>query len=254
MEEHDILFVKANYLLGAKVHHGRAVVNLYNVTSLSKIIIEREYELPPHWANAELAFAPNVSLTGDAPSPPHALFYADPDVRVLLLSAKQVNGSKEWLIINESYFRPTSRPDQQLVLWANWSRYCLMKTLPAYPVTHNAQIIGNRIVFLESEAASGGRVRQQRLRLIEFPAYPDPRNDSRGTNWIHIGQRSVLIPNETIKDISSYSALGAGVDSISATEDNIVLFLVSIRPFNHNTYHKLIFYCRNHIGMPKVST
>lgn len=222
--------MKANYLLGAKVHRGRAVINLYNVTNLSKIIIEREYELPIHWANAELSFAPNVSLTSDAPAPPRALFYTDPNVRVLLICAKQageVNGSKQWLIINESYFRPTSRPDKQLVEWADWSRYCLVKNVPAYPVIRNVQIVGNRIVYLETEASSGGRIRQQKLGLIEFPAYPDPRNASKGANWFHIGQRSVLIPNETLKDISSFSALGAGVESISATEDNIVIFLVS---------------------------
>jgi hypothetical protein len=224
MEDLDVHFVKSNYLLGAKIYRGKAVVHLYNISNLSKVIIEREYELPPHWAQANLSFAPNASLTGDAPSPARALFYADANVRILLLSA-QVNGHKQWLIINESYFRPTSRPDRQFVPWAEWNNYCLMKNLPAFPVVRNVQVIGNRVLYLESNVTPAGR--DCRLGLIEFPAYPERHSPPKGP-WFHFGSRSVLFPTESFKDISSRSQ-GVELDSIAATEDNIVLFSVSTK-------------------------
>ena len=120
MEELDTHFVNINYILGTNTHRGKALLRLYNIADLSKVIIEREYELPPHWPQATLCFAPNASLTGDAPSPARALFYADASTRVLLISAQQPgegNGPQQWLIINESYFRPTNRPDRQFVPW-----------------------------------------------------------------------------------------------------------------------------------------
>ena len=235
MEDLDVHFVKSNYLLGAKTYRGKAVVHLYNITNLSKVIIEREYELPPHWAQANLSFAPNASLAGDAPSPARALFYADANARVLLLSAQQpgdANGHKQWLIINESYFRPTSRPDRQFVPWAEWSNYCLMKNLPAFPVVRNVQVIGNRVLYLESNLTPAGR--DCKLGLIEFPAYPDRHIPPKGS-WFHFGSRSVLIPTEYSKDISSRTTQGVDIDNIAATEDNIVLFSVSDKPF-HSTH------------------
>lgn len=231
MEELGVHFVKANYLLGTKTYRGRPVVQLYNITNLSNVIIEREYELPPHWAQAELSFAPNASLTGDAPSPTRALFYADASTRVLLLSAQQPgdrSGNKQWLIINESYFRPTNRPDRQFVPWAEWNHYCLMKNLPASPLIRNVQVIGNRVLYLESNATPGGHARDCRLGLIEFPAYPDLHSGPKGS-WFHVGQRSVLIPTESSREIASSITQGVGIDDLAATEDNIVLFSVSAR-------------------------
>ncbi|KAF5338370.1 hypothetical protein D9611_012487 [Ephemerocybe angulata] len=227
-EDQGLYFVKADYLLGAKTYRGRASVHLYNVSNLGNVIIEREYELPRHWAGANMAFAPNVSLTGDTPSPARALFYADANTRITLISAQQpgdANAQRQWLLINESYFRPTSRPDRQFVPWTEWCNYSIMKNVPAFPLIRDVQIVGNRILYLESDALSGGRASENRLGLIEFPAYPDPRNASKCPSWFHIGQRSVLVPTESFKEISSRITQGVGVDSIAATEDNIVLFL-----------------------------
>ncbi|KAJ3538943.1 hypothetical protein NMY22_g4953 [Coprinellus aureogranulatus] len=226
MDELDVHFVGMNYLLGTKIYRNKALVHLYNVTNLSKVILEREYELPPHWAQAALSFAPNASLTGDAPSPTRALFYADASTRVLLLSAQQpgeMNGPQQWLIINESYFRPTNRPDRQFVPWAEWNHYCLMKNLPPSPLVRNVQVIGNRVLYLESNLTPGGHARDCRLGLIEFPAYPDAQSGSKGS-WFHVGQRSVLIPTESFKEISSRITQGVGIEDIAATEDNIVIF------------------------------
>ncbi|KAF6761681.1 hypothetical protein DFP72DRAFT_1151471 [Ephemerocybe angulata] len=218
-EDQGLYFVKADYLLGAKTYRGRASIHLYNVSNLGNVIIEREYELPRHWAGANMAFAPNVSLTGDTPSPARALFYADANTRITLISAQQpgdANAQRQWLLINESYFRPTSRPDRQFVPWTEWCNYSIMKNVPAFPLIRDVQIVGNRILYLESDALSGGRASENRLGLIEFPAYPDPRNAF---------ERSVLVPTESFKEISSRITQGVGVDSIAATEDNIVLFL-----------------------------
>ncbi|KAH6915946.1 hypothetical protein BKA70DRAFT_474462 [Coprinopsis sp. MPI-PUGE-AT-0042] len=228
MEEHDVHFLNANYLLGAKVYHGKPVIHLYNIVDLGHVFIEREYELPKHWSNAELNFVPNIGLRCDAEPPARALFFSDPLVRVLVLTAKQAtdpNGPAQWLVINESYFRPTSRPDRRLVPWAQSANYCLVRNVPAFPVIRNPQVIGNRILYLESDAAGhGGRDAASRICSIEFPAYPEHRAPSRGS-WMHIGPQSVLIPFEHAKEISSNVTRGLGIESMAVTEDNIVLFL-----------------------------
>lgn len=225
MEEQDIHFVKANYLLGVNVLRGKAIMHLYNITDLSQVILEREYELPKHWAGAEMKFAPNMSLTGDCPSPTRALFYANADSRVLLLCAQQPGGAggKQWLIMNENYFRPTTR-GRQFVEWAEWSNYCLVKSLAPFTETRSVQVISNRVLYLESTSNPGKC--EQRLGLIEFPVYPDHHNPSKGS-WSHVGPRSVLIPVESFKEIPSRITKGVNVESIAATEDNIVLFMVS---------------------------
>jgi hypothetical protein len=233
MEEHDVHFLNANYLLGAKVYHGKPVVHLYNIVDLGHVFIEREYELPKHWSNAELNFVPNLGLRCDAEPPARALFFSDPLVRVLVLTAKQAtdpNGPAQWLVINESYFRPTSRPERRLVPWTQSANYCLVRNVPAFPLIRNPQIVGNRILYLESDAAGhGGRDGASRICSIEFPAYPEHRAASRGS-WMHIGPQSVLIPFEHAKEISSNVTRGLGIESMAVTEDNIVLFLVSDLP------------------------
>ncbi|TFK29685.1 hypothetical protein FA15DRAFT_699944 [Coprinopsis marcescibilis] len=229
MEEHDVHFLNSNYLLGTKVYRGKPVIHLYNVTDPTRVFIEREYELPNHWSNAELKFMPNLASTFDTTPASRALFFADPLNRVLVLTAKQANDDQipaQWLVINESYFRPTTRPDRRLVSWNQWANFCLVKNIPAFPVVRDPQVIGNRIVYLESDSsAHGGRAGTNRLSLIEFPPFPDPHRAAPRGVWTHIGQQSALIPNEYSKDISSNVTRGAGIESMDATEDNIVLFL-----------------------------
>ena len=225
MEDQDVHFVKADYLLGTKISHNKPIVRLYNVADLSRVIIEREYELPMPWSSAQLSFAPNVALTGDAPPPARALFYADPNTRILALSAT-TGGTQQWLIARESFFRPTSRPDKQIVPWTEWCNWCLIKNAPA--LVRDVQVVGNRIIYLEAQAEAIGRVSQQRIGMIEFPPYPDPRNAPKSP-WFHVGPGAgmSMIPTESFKEVSSRVTQGEGISSIAATEDNIVLFLVS---------------------------
>ena len=85
--------------------------------------------------------------------------------------------------------------------------------------------------FARAEHAAAqavGRVSQQRIGMIEFPPYPDPRNAPKSP-WFHVGPGAgmSMIPTESFKEVSSRVTQGEGISSIAATEDNIVLFLVS---------------------------
>ncbi|EAU90486.1 hypothetical protein CC1G_00870 [Coprinopsis cinerea okayama7 len=228
MEEHDVHFLSVKYLLGAKVYQGTPVIHLYNIMDLPRVFIEREYELPSHWANAELNFLPNSTLTIDGVPNPRALFFSDPLVRVLVLTAKQISdpqGPAQWLMINESYFRPTSRPDRRHVPWVHSANFSLIRNVPALPVVRSPQVVGNRVIYLESDApSSAGRGYSTRICTIEFPAYPEHRPSTRG-GWAYVGPQSALVPKEFSKELSTSITRGAVVEVMSVTEDNIVFFL-----------------------------
>jgi hypothetical protein len=194
------------------------------------MVVLRQYELPSTWNNASVKFCPNRSPRLPSST---ALFYSDPANRVLVVAANpSVKGAspRNWLFIQEGYFRSApSRRDRLVVPWSHWGQCCVMKDLSrSRAAIRGPYAIGSRVVFLESEPgqrtlSSGPPVS---LSLIEFAPFPE--NPARlHPSWSMIGPRSTLFPSETVRQLPASTVEHYAVDDIGVTEDNVVLFLVS---------------------------
>lgn len=203
---------------------------LYNISKLEKVFLEREYELPPIWNNSVLQFVRNSALNTEHSIPcsaTSALFYSDPTARVLMLSAKpEGSASTYWLFISESFFR-SSPQDRRPALWPQWSQLCLIKELQTGMLVGSPQIVGSRILYLEKDGtcSSSGHART-RLKVIDFAPYADIPVASPQA-WSLVGRYSILRPGEYQRDFSSKTTNNLAVEGICATDDNIVLLLVS---------------------------
>lgn len=240
LDDQDIQFLNENHLLVVKRSQGLPVLNLYNVTQVTNVTVEREYELPEAWSDAIIGFCPNTAPVSDLTSSSNALFYPDPSTRVLLITAKPncpptAPVPQQWLLINESYFRPTSRKDRLRAPWSTWGQYCLIRDIAPSPIpVEGPYAVGTRVVYLESmpphsSSRSSGHAPApgcpSRLNVIDFAPYPDESCRSSRA-WSMIGQKSMLVPNETSREISASTVDGLSVKGIRVTEDNIVLFQV----------------------------
>ena len=207
---------------------------------ISRVALEREYELPPIWAKSVLRFAQNTVPGVELTSPSTALFCTDPSSRVLLLEAKQTGPNMHhWLFIQESFFRPTTLADRRSVPWAYWSQFCLIREHQPSLVVGRPRFAGNRLVYLEKEVAHPGRAERARLSIIDFSISEAQAPPSTPTKlWTLIGKQSTLVPNEFYREIPSSVTNGHAVESVYATEDNIALVLVCIVYF----YFLFLFY------------
>jgi hypothetical protein len=208
----------------------KTVLYLYNISDMRSVAIEREYELPPIWARSTMRFARNNSPNSDNLAPSNALFYSDPTARVLVLMAKQQGPSApgmHWMFINESFFRPTSHPDRRMVPWSYWSQFCLIRELNQDVVVGNPHVVGSRLVYLEKDGTvSNQGSHRTRLSVIDFSPYAEiPAPPTK--LWTLVGKQSPLRPSETHREFPPASTGGLAVESIRATEDNVVLVLVS---------------------------
>ena len=160
LDDQDVTFINQKYLLGVgKTQDNGAILNLYNIHQVPNIAVEREYELPEQWKDAIISFGHNLAPTGDLPDSQSALFYPDPAVRVVLLSARPRTARQgvgnlpspspqQWLFINESFFRSPLR--RARVSWATWSEHCLLRDIaPTLVPIRGPQVIGTKVVYLE---------------------------------------------------------------------------------------------------------
>lgn len=193
------------------------------------MVVERDYELPEAWARSIIGFSPNTSPLTDQPSPSEAMFYPDPYRRIVLIMVKtsSPNGGpsvRNWLIVNESFFRPTSRKDRLRVSWMEWSQACLIRN--AHPTIFGPYVNGSRVVFAENTPRHSSRAPAlSRLNLIEFAPFPDS-SCVQTRAWSMVGPRCVLVPNESSRELPSKTVDGRQIEDIRLTEDNIILFLV----------------------------
>jgi hypothetical protein len=236
-EDQDIHFLNENYLLVVKQSRGLPVLNIYNIFDIGAVTVEREYGLPEHWANAVIGFSQNMAPLTDNSASSEALFYPDPSTRILVITARtpSIDTSRspfcDWLFINESHFRPTSRKDRLGVPWDHWKEYCLIKTVSPSAQILGPCVIGSRALHVESDngrpptrgSHPGGCA--SRLTIIDFAPYPEASCHSNSV-WPFVGKRSVLVPNETTRLVPSKTVDRLRIDDIRVTEDNIVLFLV----------------------------
>jgi len=187
--------------------------------------------LPPIWNNSVLQFVRNSALNTEYSIPcsaASALFYSDPTARVLMLSAKPEGSAlTHWLFISESFFRPSPHEDRRPAPWPYWSQFCLIKELQAGMLVGSPQIVGSRILYLEKDGtySASGHART-RLKVIDFAPYADIPVASPQT-WSLVGRYSILRPGEYQRDFSSKTTNNLAVEGICATDDNIVLLLVS---------------------------
>ena len=177
-----------------------------------------------------MRFARNNSPNSDNLAPSNALFYSDPTARVLVLMAKQQGPSAtgmHWMFINESFFRPTSHPDRRMVPWSYWSQFCLIREFNQEVVVGHPHVIGSRVVYLEKDGTlSNPGSDRTRLSVIDFSPYAEiPPPPAK--LWTLLGKQSPLRPSETRREFPPTSTGGLAVESIRATEDNVVLVLVS---------------------------
>jgi hypothetical protein len=62
--------------------------------------------------------------------------------------------------------------------------------------------------------------------VIEFAPFPDAPANPPGRAWSSIGPKSLLVPNEMSRDLSSSTTDDKRLEEICVTEDNIVLLFV----------------------------
>ena len=191
---------------------------------ISRVSLERDYELPPIWTNSTLRFVQNTVPAVELSSPSTALFYTDPSSRILLLEAKQAPNLHHWLFIQESFFRPTPHADRRSVRWGYWNQFCLIREHQPSLVVGRPRLVGNRIVYLEKEPAHPSQAGRSRLSIMDFSHSDNPSPPTK--LWTLIGNQSALVPNEFHRDIPSSVIGGHAVESVHATEDNIALVLV----------------------------
>ncbi|CAK5283123.1 unnamed protein product [Mycena citricolor] len=212
------------------------VLNLCDISDIATMSVIRQFELPPMWAHLMIEFCSNDSLYRPTPG---ALFQSDPVNRLLALAAKPVqsvsgNSQSSWMFVNENYFRDAPmRRDYPLVPWTNWSQFVTVKDLSQ----HQGQLgrpflVGSRVVYLEYMRPT------TYLKIIEFAPFPDAsvRPDP---SWVVMGLKSGLIPSEAKRRLSSSTTEHYGVDDISISDDNVVLFLElqpGYRPINVLTF------------------
>ncbi|KAJ7642766.1 hypothetical protein DFH06DRAFT_1427499 [Mycena polygramma] len=211
------------------------IINLCAISDIKTMVVLRQYELPGIWNTSTISFCPNCSPRLPSPS---ALFYPDPANRVLVIAAKPSvkSGPRNWLFINENYFRAApSRRDRLVVPWSVWGQYSLVKDLSrSRALVGGPYAIGSRVLFLESEPGP-----RSSLHLIEFAPLPDNPTARLDASWSVVGPRSALFPSESTRRLSSSTVEHYAVDEIGVTEDNIVLFLElrpGFRPINVLTF------------------
>lgn len=86
---------------------------------------------------------------------------------------------------------------------------------------------GSRVLYLEKDGSRSatGHYRTK-LKVIDFAPYTDKSSPSTKA-WTLLGQYATLKPSEYQRDFSSTTTNGLAVEDIHATEDNMVLLLVS---------------------------
>lgn len=215
------------------------ILRVYNITRVSSPIVVREYEFPPTWKNAVVGFAPNGSPRSDSSLPPDTLFYSAPDARVIVITARSTPSAPgqghirhplcNWLVTKEVLFRYMPRKTGSRVAWNQWAQCCLIKDLSEFPLVRTPYVLGTRVVYLESGINYPGRQPLPvQLHSIEFPPFSDGSTRTI-SKWMWNGTNAQLAPVEGHRPIPPTSTNGLNVEDIRLTEDNIVLFLVSLK-------------------------
>ncbi|KAK2463555.1 hypothetical protein APHAL10511_004306 [Amanita phalloides] len=228
----DIAFLNESTLLLVTHSNGHPVLNLYNISSVANITVEREYELPTSWNNSQIEICNNVAPCKDLTPPTRALFYPDPSARMLCITAKRTFAPDagpahcKWLFVSESYFKPSRRSGLTHVPWAQWGNYCLIRELSQASPIKGPYAVGTRFVYLEPTPNSG----KPRLHIINFIPYTEWKCSAP---WTWRGQKVISAPVESVRDIPEKTAGGLAIEDARINEDNIVLLLDNGQAVKH---------------------
>ncbi|KAF8892234.1 hypothetical protein BD779DRAFT_1468535 [Infundibulicybe gibba] len=223
VELKDVYFLSENYLLAIKLSHGVPVLDLHDITQLENICIKREYELPPTWRKPSLVdFRPNTAPLKEVSSTSDAIFYPNPACRSLMVNARLEDKSRNWLVINESYFLNASRREPQIVPWSRWGQHCLIREIPAGSSIRGPQLNGTRALYLDADAGHKGGC-LVRMNVIDFSPHQDA-NTRISRAWTWVGKQAPFLPVEASREVPPSIGDCFKVQDIRITEDNIVLF------------------------------
>lgn len=187
----------------------------------------KEYELPETWSRSSISFNHNTALTS-----PDALFMSSPENKLISLTARSRQPGhppNTWLFLKESFFKYSASAHHtalKTVPWAKWNPYTIMKEMAGG--IKGPYVVGSRAIYLESLPG-----KTPRMNLIDFPAFPPEAsvaaNAIRSLSWA--GKHAELIPIVASRRVPEDFSKGITVEDIRMTEDNIILFLVSLQCF-----------------------
>jgi len=232
------------------------ILAVHSVTNLrdSESTLLRVYHLPESWSNAVcIQIEPNTSPKCESHVMAGTFFYPDPASRIFVVSATFHSGKvpvsyapRSVLIARESVFK-SSEPGPFDVSWNRWSRHCIIRDLSN--AAHSFRVIGSRILF--SEFVDGklhSHVPRSRLRLIDFNPHaiecirPNARS---AAPWTWMGRWTTITAVEPIRNlphIRTWTVDSYEISKFYATEDNLVLLLVSACPITTNVKLMLFFH------------
>lgn len=230
-DEQDIQQLDNHYILAVTKKGGTPMLLVYDVSSVASARLIREYELPETWKTLNIGFASNTSPPSDSSASSDALFYPAPETRVVLITATSPSRSSyqiggNWLFIKESYFKYQSRKGGLRVSWSQLAQSSVIRDLGnTAALIRGPYIVGARVVYLEMGHGRTGA----RIHSIDFAPFSSPSAEPRGP-WVWTGPSSFLVPSDTVQTIPPSTLDGLPVEDIRVTEDNIVLFFVSLSP------------------------
>jgi hypothetical protein len=205
---------------------------LLDTSRLPVVSMIREYDLPSTWESCTVAFSHDTSPSCDFAYASGALFYAAPENRIVMIVARKttdgLNSLVNWLFVRELDLTYLQK-DMSRVPWTWWSQLCLIKDKSLTPaVIQGPYVVGNRALYLESRAYTGGT--EQTLHTIDFSGSASSTLCSEG--WVWKGGKGRLVPSEYCRSIPDSVRRGLSIEDIRATEDNIILFSVRLASIN----------------------
>jgi len=143
-----------------------------------------------------------------------------------MLSARPSPNAKvaNWMIFSERLFT-SSQLRGVNVEWNDWCQFVLVRNTSGNHILGKPSVVGARILYLDQDPTGT----KTRINAINFAPHSDSAQTSQAM-WDFVGKRSLLVPTESKREISSVNERGGSkLLDLRATEDNIVLLYVRVQ-------------------------
>jgi len=143
-----------------------------------------------------------------------------------MLSARPSPNAKvaNWMIFSERLFT-SSQLRGVNVEWNDWCQFVLVRNTSGTHILGKPSVVGARILYLDQDPTGT----KTRINAINFAPHSDSAQTSQAM-WDFVGKRSLLVPTESKREISSVNERGGSkLSDFRATEDNIVLLYVRVQ-------------------------
>lgn len=220
LAKQDILFLDQDHILVVEKSNGSPCLIVYNIKNVQQHVPRCRFQLPAIWKNSILNFHENDAPRTHPPRSSAALFYSDPARRLLMLSARPSPNAKvaNWMIFSERLFT-SSQLRGVNVEWNDWCQFVLVRNTSGNHILGKPSVVGARILYLDQDTTGT----KTRINAINFAPHSDSAQTSQAM-WDFVGKRSLLVPTESKREISSVNERGGSkLLDLRATEDNIVL-------------------------------